>query len=299
MLTILVMPVVGQASFFNSLFSTNTTDPNQELLQATQKLDEQAPEMPVYTIPDDIDLTCVKGESAQQWFNIQQKMQYLLPPQAAFALVPDTIMQPGWESMMQDMMQIPTLQNDSCGVGKLFVQLMAVLAADNGGEKISEFLKGNEQMTSPLMTLLLDISWDQYQTMWPMFGVFAQMAVRRGSVKSNSVEIDGLVQPEMIQFANAMGMGIQSDDVSGLGQLSKAYLETGAEGMQESPLAFITVLFTRAASASNAEEAKEYFLAAQAVVKQLVHNPEDLDVTFTTRWPLWGMAHLAASKIFA
>lgn len=60
----------------------------------------------------------------------------------------------------------------------------------------------NEALTSPMLTLLLDIPWASYQPMWPFFGFLAQMAIKRVQSKQNDFNIDGLQGPELQQFVS-------------------------------------------------------------------------------------------------
>ena len=66
------------------------------------------------------------------------------------------------------------------------------------GKQIAE----NEHLTSPMMTLLLDIPWMQYQPMWPYFGLLAQMAIKRVQSNQNDVAIDGLGSAELQSFVS-------------------------------------------------------------------------------------------------
>lgn len=227
------------------------------------------------------------------WFNVQQKMRYVLPPEAAFGQVSQELLQPALNSIMEDMSYLQNPNADYCGVGKLMMQLLSVIAQDENGGNIAPQLR-NEKLTSPMLTLLLDIPWKEFQPMWPVFGFYAQIAMRRIKQHQNNDMVDGLTHPELQQFANALNYGILQGDLGGLNALATAYLETGGEGVQESPLAFVTALFTQAATTEKKDEAEDLFMVAQGVLKKMIHNVEDLDTTFASRWPLWGMAYLAS-----
>lgn len=245
------------------------------------------------TALEEMDLLCVNGPQAQAWFTIQQKMRYILPPEAAFGQVSKDLLEPALYSIMEDMASLSLPNQDTCGIGKLLIQLLSVVTADDTGSNIAGQMK-NEPLTSPMLTLLLDIPWQAFQPMWPVFGFYAQLAMRRVRVNQNDPAIDGILHPDLQQFAAALNYGIVNGDLDGLQQLATAYLETGGEGVQESPMAFVTALFTQAATTQNKEEAQELFRVAQGVLKKMIHSPEDLDLTFSSRWPIWGMAYLAS-----
>merc|ERR1712194_427388 len=232
---------------------------------------------------------------AQHWFNVQQKMRYILGADAAFnGLDKQNTLEPALYSVIEDMNL--SKNPDVCGIGKLMVQLLSICAMDNDGKVVREQVTKNEQLTSPLLTLLLDIPWSAYQPMWPMFGFLAQMSMRRVLSGVNNELTDGLGTQEMQQFASALNMGIISGDLEALKGLSQAFLDAGEDAINGSPIGFLTAVFTRAAVANTTEESQALFFESQKVVKKMIFSPEDLDTTMSTRWPLWGMAYLASLK---
>ena len=120
--------------------------------------------------------------------------------------------------------------------------------------------------------------------------------MRRVHSSQNDIAIDGLQLPELQQYAAALNVAIINADFEALKSLSKAYLDSGLEGIETSPLGFLTAVFTQAAVAEKVEDSQALFFEAQRVLKKMVFNPEDLDTTLSTRWPLWGMAYLASLK---
>eukprot|EP00391_Amoebophrya_sp_Ameob2_P002695 CAMPEP_0179002170 /NCGR_PEP_ID=MMETSP0795-20121207/11825_1 /TAXON_ID=88552 /ORGANISM="Amoebophrya sp., Strain Ameob2" /LENGTH=304 /DNA_ID=CAMNT_0020695741 /DNA_START=208 /DNA_END=1122 /DNA_ORIENTATION=- len=247
---------------------------------------------------EEMDLLCMNGTHAQAWFNVQQKMRYILGPDAAFnGLDKSNTLEPALYSVLEDMQS--TGNADVCGVGKLMVQLLSICAVDSDGTTIKQQIEGNEPLTSPLMTLLLDIPWNAYQPMWPMFGFLAQLAMRRVLAGVNAEAVDGLAQPELQQFASALNVGIINGDLEALKALSQAFIDAGSDAVAQSPLGFMTAVFTQAAVANSTEEAQALFFESQKVMKKMIFTPGDLDTTLSTRWPLWGMAYLASLKTVA
>jgi len=122
--------------------------------------------------------------------------------------------------------------------------------------------------------------------------------------------IDGFSNPEIVQFANAMNLAILSGDVVALKQLSQAFLDAGSDAVALAPMGFLTAIFCRAAVADikndnepdfnpqqAQEDARQLFFEGQKVLKKLISSPSEMDLTLSTRWPLWGMAYLASLKV--
>lgn len=245
----------------------------------------------------EMDLLCLNNTKAQSWFNIQQKLRYILgPPAAVVSLDKTNTLEPALTSIMEDMSVAMSSGEDACGVGKLMVQLLNVITVDSDGKLVGEAVLNNEPLSSPIMTLLLDIPWTAYQPSWPLFGLMAQMSQRRHLAKQNVLEIDGLSHPEMQQFLGAMTMAIGNGDLEALKELSKAFLEAGEGAVEASPIGFVTALLTQAAFVDSAEESQLIFFEAQKIIKRMIYSVQDLDTTLASRWPMWGMAYLASLK---
>ena len=136
----------------------------------------------------------------------QNSDRYIFGADASFQpLDKANTLEPALVSVLEDMGRLAA--DDYCGVGKLAIQLLSVLHVDAGdGAVIGEMLL-NERLMSPLLTLLLDVPWMAYQPHWPIFGLLAQMSIRRAAARPNAEIIDGLTSPELQQYANAMNMG--------------------------------------------------------------------------------------------
>jgi len=245
---------------------------------------------------EQMDLICRKSAYSQTWLAVQQKMQYILGPGAAFvALNKDQTLEPFLASMMEDVASVPKANEAECGTGQLMIQLLKVITIDSDGELIGQ-IKSKDQLSSPILTLLLDVPWTAYQPEWPLFGLLAQAAVRRSQTHTNNEAIDGLVQPELKQFASAMNNAIGESNLEALKALSQTFIDSGADAMQVSPIGFLTAIFTQAATAPTKTEAAAMFSDAQILLKRMITSPADLEVTLGSHWPLWGMAYLASLK---
>eukprot|EP00931_Biecheleriopsis_adriatica_P090120 TRINITY_DN64151_c0_g1_i1.p1 TRINITY_DN64151_c0_g1~~TRINITY_DN64151_c0_g1_i1.p1 ORF type:complete len:291 (-),score=86.22 TRINITY_DN64151_c0_g1_i1:153-1025(-) len=245
---------------------------------------------------EEMDLLCMKSPHAQAWLNVQQKLQYILGPSAAFvALNKVNTLEPALQSIGDDIATIPKEQEASCGVGQVMYQLLKIVTVDSDGLLIGE-IKKQDHLSSPIMTLLLDIPWNVYQPMWPLFGLLAQAAVQRASTHANHEMLDGLAHPELKQFASAMNIAISESNLEGLQQLSKAYIDSGVDAMEQSPMGFLTAVFTQAATAQKREDSQAFFSDAQVLMKKMIFSASDLEATLGSQWPLWGMAYLASLK---
>jgi len=122
------------------------------------------------------------------------------------------------------------------------------------------------------------------------------MAIRRVQSHQNDLAVDGLTTQELQAFLSAMDVSIVTGDLKSVKDLAAAYLEAGDDGVRESPIAFVTALFAKAATSDSKEEIAEFFSVAQTVIKKMVFSPKDFDTLLSTRWPLWGFAYLASLK---
>jgi len=247
---------------------------------------------------EQMDLTCMKNvKNPQTWINVQQKFQYILGPSAGFVpLNKENTLEPAVTSIMQDIESLPKENEGECAIGQLMLQLLKIITVDSDGELIGQ-IKSKDQISSPILTLLLDVPWSTYQPEWPMFGLLAQAAVKRSKTHTNNEAIDGLVQPELKQFASAMNRAIGETNLENLRGLSQAFIDSGADGaMQASPIGYMTAVFTQAATAPTKQEAKAVLSDAQILLKSMITSPADLEASLGSQWPMWGMAYLASLK---
>lgn len=145
-----LMGVQAQGSLLSDLkgMFAGKADPNaaqqaaaqQAMAQQQQQQQGQPAGVPQQEQPD-LDLLCLTGPQAQVWFNMQQKSRYIMPAEAAFAMVNKTeVFEPALMSLLEDMSQLSPENRDQCGVGKMIVQLLSILVNDQKGELIGELL---------------------------------------------------------------------------------------------------------------------------------------------------------------
>jgi len=243
-----------------------------------------------------MDLTCMKSTQVQTWLKVQQTFQYILGPGAGFgALSKENSLEPALDSIMEDIASIPKENAGECAIGQLMLQLLKVITVDSDGELIGK-LKNQDTLSSPILTLLLDVPWTTYQPQWPLFGLLAQAAVKRSQTHTNNDAVDGFTHPQLKDFSSAMNHAIREANLVDLRELSRSFIDSGSAAMEASPLAFLTAVFTQAATAPTKHEAQSMFSDAQILMKNMITSPSGLEVTLGSRWPLWGMAYLASLK---
>jgi len=243
-----------------------------------------------------MDLTCMKSAQVQTWLKVQQTFQYILGPGAGFgALSKEQTLEPALDSIMEDIASIPKENAGDCTIGQLMLQLLKVITVDSDGELIGK-LKNQATLSSPILTLLLDVPWTTYQPQWPIFGLLAQAAVKRSQTHTNTEAVDGFTHPQLKDFASAMNHAIREANLEDLKGLSRSFIDSGSSAMEASPIAFLTAVFTQAATAPTKQEAQSMFSDAQILMKNMITSPDGLEVTLGSRWPLWGMAYLASLK---
>jgi len=78
-----------------------------------------------------------------------------------------------------------------------------------------------------------------------------------------------------------------------MNEISKVFLEQGDKVAGEVPLGYMTTIFSLAATQLRMKENPSDLLQlAQNMMKSMVRTPDDLMIVLSTRWPLWGMAHM-------
>lgn len=243
-----------------------------------------------------MDLTCMNTAQLQTWLKVQQTFQYILGPGAGFgALNKENTLEPALASIMEDIASLPKENAGECAIGQLMLQLLKVITIDSDGELIGQ-LKNQDTLSSPILTLLLDVPWTTYQPQWPIFGLLAQAAVKRSQTHTNHEAVDGLTHPQLKGLASAMNRAIVETNLDDLKGLSRSFIDAGTEAMEASPIGFLTAVFAQAATAPTQQESRSMFSDAQILMKSMITNPSGLEATLGSRWPIWGMAYLASLK---
>lgn len=183
-----------------------------------------------------------------------------------------------------------------CGYGKLALQL-TTFANIEDVSALSEVLQRHEPISSPILTLLLDIPFvATAQAGWPLFGMLAQMSLRKqqAQVMLNDAGADGLDDPVAQQFFQGLVSAMPNMDLGAMAQLSAQFLENEAKGGGPFPL--FTAMAAQAA-VSPLEQRLESIQYIQQSFKQVLKDSVGLDVVMSTRWPLWPLLHLAVTPL--
>jgi len=243
-----------------------------------------------------VDFSC---KNSPTWTSVKNAARSALTDDAGFGIIDAQGLEPTLHTIMD--IAVQDVKKDECGLGKLMVQLLAILASDSNGLVVQEAFK-NESLTSPILTLLLDFPWPEIAS-WPFMGIFAQIAARRVTFQPNDAEIDGFGNEQIIAFATGLSQAIVDKDWKALMDLSQVFIEQGEQLAAAAPIGYICALFTRAAGIAQRpdlapdQSPQELVMLAQMLMKQLIKTPDDFLVLLSTRWPLWGMAHRAMNHI--
>lgn len=186
---------------------------------------------------------------------------------------------------------------DECGFGKYFLQLSTISSADDANS-VSEMIRGIEQVSSPLLTILLDIPWaGTAQSSWPFFGLLAQVSLRKqqeGAETLNDLQTDGLEDASAQEFFQALINAMPSTDLAAMVQASSVYLE--ASPKSGATLPFFTAVAAQAAVAP-LEQRLEALQVIQRAFKRSIQDAGGLEVVLSTRWPLWTLLHMAVTPL--
>eukprot|EP00397_Hematodinium_sp_SG-2012_P031694 GEMP01033682.1.p1 GENE.GEMP01033682.1~~GEMP01033682.1.p1 ORF type:complete len:312 (+),score=59.59 GEMP01033682.1:43-978(+) len=264
--------------------SVNSVNTNEAPIKV-EPLKVNANEAPQYE--GEVKLDC---SDSPVWNDVRQRLSALFTEESAFGIMAPARIEPTLHRIMETLTAgKPTTD---CGVGKLMIQLLAMLAADETSAALTVAMR-NETLSSPVMTLVLDIPWETLR-LWPFMGIFAQVAARQVTHSPNESKMDGLENAEIVQYAAGLSSAVVERNWNAMHELSKIFLEQGQQLAEEVPLGYITSLFVQAAALFRMKERPlELLVLAQNLLKGIVRTPEDLMAVLSTRWPMWGMAHLS------
>jgi len=244
------------------------------------------------------DMGCTAGPRSVEWGRVKQRFRSLFEGgDGPFKPVPVETIASTLSGSVADLEPSRGLSGDAdavveCGIGKLFIKLLA-LAAVEDPQSIAQYFTENSDITSPIMTMLLDIPWASVaQSGWPFFGVLAQINYQKVKVLSPMLDvaaIDGLVNEPILAYFELMMASQQSGDMLAMAAASEMYLRDPPEG---SPYAGLTAMASRAAFSMDVQERLQAIGTLQDAFKQALREPSELDIALTIRWPLWGFLHV-------
>mmetsp|Transcript_15597 Transcript_15597/g.35463 ORF Transcript_15597/g.35463 Transcript_15597/m.35463 type:complete len:342 (-) Transcript_15597:81-1106(-) len=252
-----------------------------------------APGMPQQGVSDPPpDLACTASPRTPAWGAAKQHFRALFPGRSVPQLASREAMSSSMEGALRDLKSMEALGPqavDECGLGKLCLQLLSFASIDDPTALVQLF-SGFEQLSSPVLTMLLDVPWVALAAAgWPIFGLMSQLNLRRSHVPGalNNDAVDGLDDP----VNRAFQMELKSaPDHAAVEKAAAAYLQKETKGSALGPL---TAMAAQAAGSSSPQERMAILQGLQVGFKQVIGSPGELDIAMGTQWPLWSYLHAA------
>jgi len=243
------------------------------------------------------DMGCQAGPHAAAWDAAKQRFRAVSA--APLGMAPREVLVQTLEAVMQDLTASKALSpefGDECGLGKLCLQLLSMLTMEDP-TPLAQLFSSVEPIASPVLTLLLDVPWAFLaQSGWPLFGLLAQLNLRKGQAPGaiNTAEIDGLNDPVTQAFGAQLQAALAQDGAA-LEVAAQTFLQqaTGAG----SALAPLTAMAAQAAGTPQLPMRAQMLGAMQSGLKQVIGNAPELDIALSTQWPLWGLLHIAVDSL--
>lgn len=187
-----------------------------------------------------------------------------------------------------------------CGFGKLFIQVMSIALIDEPSVLV-QYISEKPVLSSPLLTLLLDIPWVvMAQSGWPFFGILAQVSYHKQRVLKGAMRedaIDGLGDDFTKAYFDIVSKSQESGDLIAMTEASGKYLKIPDLG-KTSPFGAICAMSTQAAIQMDVKDRLNTLDIIQKSFRQTMSTPAELEIALTTRWPFWGFLHVAVD-VFA
>eukprot|EP00442_Polarella_glacialis_P012441 CAMPEP_0115096284 /NCGR_PEP_ID=MMETSP0227-20121206/29622_1 /TAXON_ID=89957 /ORGANISM="Polarella glacialis, Strain CCMP 1383" /LENGTH=276 /DNA_ID=CAMNT_0002489969 /DNA_START=88 /DNA_END=918 /DNA_ORIENTATION=- len=248
------------------------------------------------------ELACVVGPRTETWASAKQRFRAIFMIQPAWLPVPKEALTATMQSAVADLNGHSALAPhlaDECGLGKLSIQLLSMSAIEDPAALLQLF-SSVEQLSAPVLTLLLDVPWVALaQAGWPIFGLLSQINVRKAQLQGalNDDVTDGMQEASAQQFQAELAAALNSQDgIDGMAlqRAAAVYMGSPAKG---SALALLTAMATQAAVAPDAQERVQLLEVLQQGFKQSIGSGAELDVALATKWPLWGLIHMALEML--
>lgn len=248
-----------------------------------------------------VDLACVGGPRGPNWGAAKLGFRSIFSAQVPpWKLAKREVLTAVMEGVMQDLKAVNALSPqaaEECGLGKLCLQLLSFAAVEDPMALVQLFANF-EQLSSPVLTMLLDVPWVALaQTGWPIFGLLAQINLRKAELQGalNDDSVDGLLEPESQAYQAYLSASLDASDGATLVAASNAYLSTNAKAS----LGQLTAIAAQVLALPTAAEKAQQLQVLQAGFKQVIQTAAELDIALSTQWPLWAILHLATDSLVA
>eukprot|EP00928_Gymnodinium_smaydae_P047105 TRINITY_DN31420_c0_g1_i1.p1 TRINITY_DN31420_c0_g1~~TRINITY_DN31420_c0_g1_i1.p1 ORF type:complete len:293 (+),score=67.46 TRINITY_DN31420_c0_g1_i1:52-879(+) len=245
-------------------------------------------------------LECDTGPHAKVWGRVRDLFSAAVV-EAGSPMVPSRqpVMSAALDTAMKELTQAKAFTAETegnCGIGRLSLQLMTLAATQDGAALLQAFAQ-LEQISSPVLTLLLDVPWLAVaHSGWPIFGLLSQLNLRKREVASDIDlnELDGTNDPLVKMFKVSLSGLIQSADLRAMDNVASSFLE---QQPKNCAMAIVTAVSVQAAAMPDANVRAQLVQALQASFKQMIGSALELDVAISTGWPVWGLVHIAVAAL--
>eukprot|EP00929_Paragymnodinium_shiwhaense_P034216 TRINITY_DN18650_c0_g1_i2.p1 TRINITY_DN18650_c0_g1~~TRINITY_DN18650_c0_g1_i2.p1 ORF type:complete len:304 (+),score=85.86 TRINITY_DN18650_c0_g1_i2:82-912(+) len=246
-------------------------------------------------VPVDIpeDMGCEKGVNAATWKSVKSRFRNLVDEQSPgiFSPVPREAIKKAVDGAVADLTAVGGFKSNDCGLGRLSIQLLTLATLDDP-QAVLQLLQQSNQISSPVLTMLLDIPWvATAMSGWPFFGILAQVGMHKIDLLKgflNSDVVDGLDKAaEKAYFTEVQSTQAKSDLI-GMAEAAYKYLAGETGGI----MAPLNALATQAAVQTDVKSRMEACGSLQQSFRNVIRNAEELDFALSTRWPIWSLLHL-------
>jgi len=242
-----------------------------------------------------LDLACTAGSRAAGWMAAKRHFRSIFEGAGGSPLILPSreVLSAALEAALRDLKAVDALNAqapDECGLGKLCLQLMSFATVDDPAALVQLFA-GLEQVSSPVMTLLLDVPWAATaQSGWPLFALLGTLNMRKGHVPGalNGPEVDGLHDQAGQTLQAELAQALRVGDVMALERAGASFLAKESQGSALAPLTALAVQ----ALGTGEQERVGLLQTLQAAFKQVIATAPELDIALSTNWPLWGLLQL-------
>jgi hypothetical protein len=220
-----------------------------------------------------------------------------------FNLVPKEIAKAALEGSIMDVKEAGGFTagaGGECGMGRVLIQLLSILSIDDP-QLVGVVLRESEALASPTLTVILDLPWpDTALSGWPFFGILSQVALHKSTVMENAgaavAEVDGLVDQASQEYFAHITEAKKVNDVSAMIMASMMFIQGEPNG--QSPLGLLTALAAQTAAQEKVADRLGFMQGLQAQLRGFLPSATDLEASLSTRWPLWGLLHVAVDAFY-
>jgi len=248
------------------------------------------------------DLPCTQGPNAAAWAAAKKRIRLMIDETSGFKMIPRETLAASLQEVIGEVKAVNGFGKEfsgECGYGRLSIQLLS-LATEDDPAALAQSMQQLPQLSNPVMTTLLDVPWlATALSGWPIFGILAQLALRKVEMFSGAVDnkaIDGLETEVDQMYFTAMQKGIESVDFISMAQASYEYLQLP---VKTCILGDLTATATQASVQSDVKQRTVAVNTLQKAFREAFSAAAQLDLALTTRWPLWSMCHIAVDAFSA